>query len=129
MAITLDSLTLPDDCLWQDEFDWCGVMGSQFMTLQGRVVLYETSIAYESGRPITLGDDDAWITRADLKTLQSWAGDRDKRMSLTLHDGRNYTVAFRHSDSPIVEWQQVLDTADPNDVDVYRLLALKLVVV
>lgn len=127
MAILLDSLALPDDLLWQDEFDWSPVLGNKGRTLQGRLTIQTTAAPDASGRPITLGNEHAWITRADLLTLQSWASEPDRRMALTLHDGSTRTVLFRHWDAPVIEATAVLDYADPDDATLYRLLALKLV--
>lgn len=127
MAITLDTMSLPDDLLWQDEFAWAPVAGASGRTLQGRLSYQTAAAAGESGRPLTLGNEHAWITRAELLTLQGWAADPDKVMSLTLHDGSVRQVIFRHWEPPVVEAAPVVDYADPDAATLYRLLALKLV--
>lgn len=129
MTITLDTLTLPDALLWQDEFSWPPACGSAKRTLMGRVKLHEAAISGESGRPITLGNAHAWITRANLLTLRDWSLVRGKRMLLTLHDGATRPVAFRHHEGPVIEAAPVVEYSDPEAGDRYQLLQLKLVVV
>jgi len=128
VAIALDTLSLPDDLLWQDEFSWNPVAGSSGRTLQGRFTFQTAGAAGESGRPITLGNEHAWLTRSDLLTLQAWSTDPYKRMSLTLHDGSVRDVVFRHWEPPVVEAAPVVDFADPDAATLYRLLKLKMVV-
>lgn len=128
MAITLDALTLPPDLLWQDEFAWTRTSGSAQRTVSGRLVSMAAAAPGDSGRPITLGNDHAWILRSDLKVLQEWAGFPGREMLLTLHDGASFLVLFRHWDAPIMETAPVVDYADPDDATLYRLQALKLVI-
>jgi len=129
MAITLDSLTLPADLVWSDEFAWAGSISATKRTIQGRAIVQAQSVPTNSGRSITLGSDSAWLTRADLLTLQGWAGVAGKEMLLTLHDGRSFQVVFRHWEAPAIDAGQVFATADPEATDTYNLNALRLAVV
>lgn len=128
MAITLDTLTLPASAVWQDELEWFAVVGTMEQSINGKLFIQETQVQ-ESGRPITLGSDEAWMSRADVLTLQSWAGEAGKRMTLTLHDGTSRIVAFRVPDSPVVSVSPVVNYANPGGTAKYILNALKLVVV
>ena len=127
MAITLDDLTLPPDLLWQDELEHCRAVASRGRTLQGRLVVHTAAAPGNSGRAITLGNEHAWLSRGDLLTLQEWSHDPKRRLTLTLHDGQSFTVAFRHWDAPVIEAEAVTPMAVPEDNDMYRLLSLKLV--
>jgi len=124
MSITLDTLPLPDDCLWQNEFDALPVAVATARTLSGRLVVSETALA--AGRPINLGGDDAWIARSDLLTLHGWASTPGWSGTLTLHDGRAFSVRFRTQEEKTLETAQVRDTADPDGEDLYQLVTLRL---
>ncbi|EFL53110.1 conserved hypothetical protein [Solidesulfovibrio fructosivorans JJ]] len=124
MSITLDTLPLPDDCLWQNEFDALPMAVATARTLSGRLVVSETALA--AGRPIDLGGDDAWIVRSDLLTLHGWASTPGWSGTLRLHDGRAFSVRFRTQEEKAVETAQVRDTADPAGDDRYQLVTLRL---
>ncbi len=128
MTITLDTLTLPDELLWLDEFDWSDVKSNSLYTLQGRLVIEESNILASKGRPITLVSENAWLDRSDLKILFGWAQEIDKEMTLTMHDDEVFTVGFRHWDSPVLEVQNITQTPFRTD-DVLYALSLKLVVI
>ncbi len=129
MSIVLDTLSLPDALVWQDEFDWVQATGALSYTLQGRAVFELLQRPSESGRSITLGHEHGWLDRADLLELQEWAAQADRQMLLSLHDGRTFTVVFRLWDQPVLEAEPVAEVADPADDTRYRLLSLKLAVV
>jgi hypothetical protein len=127
MAITLDDLTLPPDLLWQDELEHCRATAFRRRTLQGRLVLHVAAWSSDSGRALTLGNEHAWISRADLLTLHAWSHTPGRRMTLTLHDGRGFSVLFRHWDAPVLEAEAVTPMARHEDSDMFKLLSLKLV--
>jgi hypothetical protein len=122
--IMLDDITLPEDLIWTDEFDWTPVQQAKTYTLTGALIL-ETGTK-QAGRPIALvgGDEAAWITRATLKTLQAKLT-TTAAMTLTLNDGRTFSVAFNHEDKPI-DARPVIDYSTPSDDDFYTL-TLKLI--
>jgi hypothetical protein len=71
----------------------------------------------------------AWVTRAVVGTLQAWAAaplastttiNSTGRFELTLADGRVFTVAFRHFETPI-EAEPVTGFAARADSEFYRL--------
>ncbi len=131
MAITLDTLTLPQALIWTDEFAWSNAVASAGVrTIHGRLVIQTATIPGMSGRPVTLGNEHAWLPRADLLTLQTWAG-QGLEHALTLHDGRSFQVRFRLQDIPVIEAEPVDPClgADPQSADQWRLIALKLVAV
>src|SRR5512139_3887995 len=96
-------LALPDDLLWTDEHAWSPVVSTISYLLNGALLVQ--SATRQAGRPITLvgAADMAWVTRAVVNLLYSWAAvplSADSgRFELTLTDTRVFTVAFRHADT------------------------------
>ena len=121
--ITLDALQLPDNLRWVDEFAWQPLAMNRGYTLGGKLVL-ETARMLK-GRPITLADENAWISRSDLETLYSMAG-AGAVHTLTLHDGRSFQVMWRYDDAPVIEAEPIVPYASPDSGDQYALLAIKL---
>lgn len=119
MNATLDAFELPTDLVWIDEFDWTPVEQSEQHTLTGGLII--DSGIKQAGRPMTLkgGEDAAWVVRENLKTLYAKLDD-DASMTLTLGDGRVFTVRFDHKNQPI-ESQPIIDYAVPEDADNYTL--------
>ena len=117
-------LELPDDLLWSDEHAWTPAVASVSYLLTGALLVQ--SATRQAGRPITLTGpiDMAWVTRGTLMTIHSWAAapltDTTGRFTLTLSDGRVFTVAFRHADTAI-EAEPVLGFPARSDADFYRL--------
>lgn len=119
MALTLDSLTLPD-LIWVDEFDWTPVVQSVETTLTGAIVV-ETATR-QAGRMITLqgGTDSGWASRALVKSLYTKAQTAALLMTLTLDDARTFMVIFRQDATPI-EARPIIDYRNPGDADFYQL--------
>lgn len=118
------ALLLPDDLLWTDEHAWTPAVASTSYLITGALLIQ--SATRQAGRPITLvgAADMAWVTRATVEQLRTWAsipvGATAGRFALTLADGRSFTVAFRHADTPI-ESEPVLGFPARADTDFYRL--------
>ena len=127
MAITLDTITLPDDLLWPDETDWSPVVQTIDHTLTGSL-LVETA-AKLAGRPITLGGDEgsSWMSRVDVLALMALAAVPGKVMVLDYH-GRTFNVVFRHHDPPALDAAAIVPMVPPADADWYSL-RLKLMAV
>jgi hypothetical protein len=102
MAITLNSLTLPAKLVWQDEFDWEPVAQSVHACFNGNVVIQKHK-ALLAARPITLAGgrtgNVTWssMPRSDIITLRAMLDDEDLEMTLTLHDGRSFSVTPNHN--------------------------------
>ena len=117
----LDTITLPDDLLWINEFDWNPVMQSTDRSLTGAMLVQEQGKLY--GRPIELsgGSEAGWVSRSTVVDLLALSKIANKVMTLTLPDLREYSVIFdRQSGSPI-ESQQIMPFAYPDDDHHYRL--------
>ena len=93
MALTLGTLALPE-LIWRDEFTWSAVERSREYTLSGAQII-DVGVRL-AGRPITLvGEaDGGWISRADLLLLEALANQPTSVFTLTLADGRQFSVAF-----------------------------------
>jgi hypothetical protein len=115
----LDNLTLPEDLLWADEFDWTPIEQSQSYSVTGALIIQ--SGTKQAGRPITLsgGNDYGVISRATLKLLSAKLA-INSPMALTLNDGRVFSVIFNHSKNPI-EAKPWIDYSTPEDADFYTL--------
>jgi len=128
MAITLDTLTLPYDLMWEDKYQWSKIKASGRYTVGGKFNIQESSVISNQGRPITLYSENAWIEHSDVDILFTWLNTIDKQMTLTLHDASIYTVRFRAWDSPSIEADPVKKIAELASDDEY-ILRLKLVAI
>lgn len=115
MAVTLASIALPDDLVWIDEFEWEPVAHSSKRALGGAQVIEETGLT--GGRPITLGTDSQWVTRATLNALQVLRALPAQTHALTLRS-QTFTVMFRR---PALRATPVIEFADPVDDDQYAI--------
>lgn len=95
------TLTLPEDLRWVDEYAWSPVEQSVGYALAGSLIV-ETGTRL-AGRPVTLAADAdrAWIIKAALDQLYTWAGVAGKTLTLTLADARVMSVMYRHHDVAI----------------------------
>ena len=124
----LDTITLPDDLLWINEFEWNPVEQTTERSLTGALLVQEGKFAY--GRPIVLtgGSDAGWVSRLIVNNLFALSEKANKTMSLTLPDNRNFSVIFDRSDGAPVEARQVIPFAYPKDNDQY-FITLRLLTV
>ena len=125
----LDGIELPAGMIWEDEFDWSPAIAAQEYSLTGALVI--DAGARQAGRPITLAasDDRGWsgMTRSKLIALRAKAAAAGATYSLTLADGRAFTVAFRPGESPIAArqvWDRELPPADWPYIVTLRLIEI-----
>ena len=117
----LDTLTLSDNFVWVNEFDWSPVAQESERSLTGALVVNESLMSF--GRPIVLGDgENSWLTLAEVKALYALSEQMGKKMPLTLPDGRSFTVIFDRADGPPIEAQQVLPLSAPSDDHNYAVV-------
>ena len=124
----LDDITLPDDLLWINEFDWNPVAQTTERSLSGALLVQEGQLSH--GRSVVLsGNGEAgWVSRLTVKSLYALSELANKSMTLTLPDNRQFSVIFDRSNGPSLEARQVLPFAYPEDSDAY-LLTLRLLTV
>ncbi|WP_232537933.1 hypothetical protein [Comamonas testosteroni] len=96
----LAGIELPRGMLWVDEFNWSAVQKTVERGITGAQIIDAASRI--EGRPITLQavEDQGWIRRATLLTVQAMADVPDAQYPLKLADGREFTVQFA-ADDPI----------------------------
>jgi len=86
----LDTLELPGNLYWADEFAWAGAAQSVERTVSGGAVVESQLLAY--GQPITL--TGAWATRAEVLALNDMQAQPATVRTLTLNDGSTRAVLF-----------------------------------
>ena len=117
----LDTLVLPDDFLWVNEFGWSPVAHRTERSLTGALVVHEAQQSY--GRSIVLGDGEhSWLARDQLEALFLLSAQSNRRMSLTLPDGRTFTVIFDRSDGGALEAYPIAPTVHPSGQDYYGVV-------
>ena len=138
MAITLGAITLPAGLAWSDEFAWSPVSARSSYSLTGALIVEQSTKL--AGRPITLigqssgNDHTAWISRANLLTLQTALETAGATFTLTLHDARVFSVIARPDDNSPVEADPLpvvgsFLPANPQTADWYLLRAVRLTTV
>ncbi|WP_422463726.1 hypothetical protein [Endozoicomonas sp. ALB115] len=124
----LDTITLPDDLLWINEFEWNPVEQTTERSLAGALLVQEGQLVH--GRSIVLsGNGEAgWVSRLTVKSLFALSKAVSKTMTLRLPDNREFSVIFDRSNGAPIEAQQLMPFAYPDDSDQY-LLTLRLLTV
>jgi len=128
MSITLNGIALPDEMIWSDEFEWSPVDITNENTIGGKLILSESSVTGEQGRPITLVGDNAWAQKTNMLLIHALAQALGSTMTLILHDASSRNVKFRHWDKPAFSARKVSESAFSDEFTWYNLQA-KLVVV
>lgn len=114
---SLDAVDLGDNFSWVDEFTWSPVAGTTERTLTGAMVVEESP--KPSGRPITLRGE--WLTRTTVESLRTLELQLETPMTLTLLDGRTFTVLWRRSDGAAVEARPLYPIANPDSEMLYEV--------
>jgi hypothetical protein len=125
--LKLDTVELPYEMNWIDEFSWASVSAAQSRTVGGKQIIEESQTLSVAGRPITLSSDNAWMVYSDALILRAWADELNKTMALTMHNGSIYQVRFRLWEPPAVQWVPLINKANLTSTD-QGVLSLKLIV-
>ncbi len=117
--ITLGSLELRDGLIWEEEFQYTGIVQEIRPTLGGTTRVYSGSVS--GPMPITLSslDDQGWQTIQSVQELQTMAKSSGQ-YSLVL-GSKNLLVEFRHYDPPVIEVGQLIPRTDPLSDDYCRV--------
>ncbi len=123
--IVLGGVTISEDLQWTDEFgDGSDLIGhDQRVTITGALVIQAS--AQQAGRKMTLQgrmDGDSGfgaLTRAQINALRALAAVAGAVYSITLADGRVFSVVFRRSDGPAVEASPIKHIQPAEDADLY----------
>ena len=91
---TLGAVQIPEDVWWSDEFAWSPVEQSTTRSLTGALIVQLGTKT--KGRPITLTSNDrgGWVARSTVIALRALAATAGATYTLTLADGRSFTVSF-----------------------------------
>lgn len=119
VSVDATTVAITGDLYWEDEFSWAPVEQSVERTITGALVVQVST--RQAGRPMTLSPydkDSAWITRASLDQLKTWAGNPGQTMVLT-YRGQTYNVVFRHHDGEVIRAEPVKHMADVQSDDWY----------
>ncbi len=127
MTITLDAITLPEDLVWSNEYNWSPVVQTAKKSVTGAIIVQEA--IQQKGRSIILSgaQNSAWVDRATLDALQVKSNTVDLAMAL-VHNGNSYTVMFdRSSNSDTgISVTEIYPVANPTSDHVYQI-TLKLI--
>lgn len=124
---TLGGMDLPDVVI-ANEFGKEVVFSEFDRALDGTPVIWEQAIV--SGQAIDLigGVDFGWITREDLLELKALAEVVGTSYVLNF-DGEESTVRFRNETPPVITAVQVVPRVNPEVIDWYHSLRIKLSVI
>ena len=115
---TNETIELPTDLQWVDEFQWSKIAQSApEYSITGSMFIQQGT--KKAGRPITLSGDWAWIQRSDLVVLRSWCDVPKLTMSLTHPDGQVSNVIWRLHETAIDDANPVDYQAPEEDTDPY----------
>ena len=117
----LDTLILPDDLLWTNEFSWSQVEQNIDRSLTGGLLIQEQEKKFGRSIELSGGENAGWVDRATVKALLLLTMTANKIMVLTLPDDRQFSVIFDRSNGDPIEAQSVLPTAYPDDTYQYSL--------
>lgn len=108
MIVSIGSVTLDNELVWVDEFDFAPVIASAERTVGGRLVIQERSL--QGARPITLqGDEDrGWQKRSTIEALKNMAGITGATYTL-IYGTFTTIVRFRHEEGNPVQFAPVKD--------------------
>ena len=120
---SLDAVEFPKDMYWVDEFLWTPVEQTEDYSVTGSLLI--DSGVKQAGRPITIqpfSNAYSWVKRSVVLQLQALSEIQDKEMTLTLDDGRTFTVRFRHGDGKPFEARPRFHVFPPQDEDYYMII-------
>lgn len=105
------TLKLHQQFYWSDEYDWTPLVQSNPVFLLSGAMDIQQGLKL-AGRPITLKGDYAYITRGDVKLLQSWANVPELTLTLTHPNQQQYAVIFKR---PFIDNIKAIKPVRPND--------------
>lgn len=91
---TRDTVSLPPDMRWLDEYGWAAVAQAEPEYTLGGAIVVQQGVKH-TGRPITLGGEWAWLDWQTVQTLRSWCDVPELEMTLQLDNDRRFDVIFR----------------------------------
>ena len=115
---TNETIELPTDLQWVDEFQWSKIAQSApEYSITGSMFIQQGT--KKAGRPITLSGDWAWVQRNDLTILRSWCDVPKLTMTLTHPDSQTSAVMWRLHEIALDNTNPVDYQAPEEDTDPY----------
>jgi hypothetical protein len=108
MSITLGGITLHDDLRFYPEPESIPARVQETAaTRGGYLIRWEKTL---KDRPIDLigGEDYGWLTLANIQSLKALA-DTDKWEGTLNYHGTSFTVYWRHTEPPVIEFTPKID--------------------
>ncbi len=122
-----ETIELPKECIWTDEFEWSNVKSQMFYSIMGDLIIQPALTT--KGRPVTLEGQNAVIKRKNLNILLNWTNMINHILLLTLHDGRSFNVIFKTWEPPVINATSPTGGyANPHD-NLYYTLTIKLAII
>ena len=84
---TRDTVSLPPDMRWLDEYGWAAVAQAEPEYTLGGAIVVQQGVKH-AGRPITLGGEWAWLDWQTVQTLRAWCDVPGQRYPDTLRRPR-----------------------------------------
>lgn len=118
--IQLGNIALPRGMVWQEQFEYTGVVQEMRQTLGGRAHVY--SRTPKGAMPITLAslDDQGWALGSVVRALEALAAQPSGSYTLRL-GAQTYIVAFRHYEPPVISASPLIPRTVPLDTDLFEL--------
>lgn len=122
--IKIENITL-SGLVFTDDLNHTGIRSDVAKTLDGGLVIWETS--EPAGQLITLsgGDDFGWLERSTLQSLQAMASVPGASYTLTTPSD-TITVRFRNESPPAIEATPLVARPNPATGDYYNKVTIKL---
>ena len=117
IEITLDTIVLPPDTLWTDQFAEKVIDQSVSYTLGGRMIVQQSPI--NSGRPVTLSCE--WVTLETIRLLEELRDTLGAQFELTLTN-HVIPVMFAFQAGVVLQATPVIDYPDEEAEDKYNLI-------
>lgn len=122
---TAEVLNLPNDLLWENEFDWSPVLSDQAYSTTG--ALFIDQWLKQAGRPISLRaaeEDMGWVRRSAAQTLLAWSALVGTQFQLVFEyptDVRTFNVVFDSKDGQPVTAVPVKGFPGHDPLDWFRV--------
>jgi hypothetical protein len=113
-------MDLPGDLYWEDELEWSSYGMVSEVSCRGNPIYQYGQL--QAGRPITLVSPDrnrGFFSRKNVTDLQGLAEQGAQEFTLTLSDGRSFTVIFDLERSPPYEFEPLMFLEHPDESQHY----------
>jgi len=124
----IGGVTLDNDMIWVDEFQYTPMTGTAARAIDGHMVVQ--TFKTEGGQSVTLSGSESfgWQKRSTVLALQALALYPEDSFLVTLPDSRQLEVMFRPEEESAMTFQPVTTASAPgNDFWYYGTINLRIV--